>query len=94
MKGFTTQAYPPFMLASVPLNITSHQKALFGHRKKTSLSMSPPIPVSVRSLCENCNNIKLAAGLIAASWHSSQTQSTVDGGYYREKLERGEKELA
>lgn len=46
-----------------------------------------PFTVSVCSLCENSGNVNLAAGLIAASWQSSQTQSVVDGEY-REKCER------
>lgn len=50
-----------------------------------------PFAVSVCSLYENSSNIKLAAGLIAASWQSSHTQSAVDRGEYREKCERREK---
>lgn len=40
---------------------------------------------------ENSNNINVAAGLIAASWQSSQTQSVVDGEY-REERERKREE--
>lgn len=43
------------------------------------------------SLCENSSNVNLAAGLIAASWQSSQRQSVVDGVEYREKLLKEEK---
>lgn len=41
---------------------------------------------------ENSNNINVAAGLIAASWQSSQTQSVVDGYEYREERERKREE--
>lgn len=43
------------------------------------------------SLCENSSNVNLAAGLIAASWQSSQRQSVVDGVECREKLLKEEK---
>lgn len=51
-----------------------------------------PLAVCVCCLCENGSNIKLAAGVIAASWQSSQAQSVVDGGEYREEKNQWERE--
>ena len=80
------------MLVSIPLNMQPSKSSLQSQKKK--ISHHPPLQrlsLFLYVLSGNDSNINLAAGLIAASWQCAQTQSVVDGGEYREKRERGEK---